>query len=57
MKRFSRMTGLALLILAIASPALAVFNPVPEIDPSAAGSALALLVSGVLVLMGRRHRS
>ena len=57
MKRFSRMTGLAFLILGIVSPALARFVDVPEIDPSSAGSALALLVGGVLTLMGRRHRS
>ena len=56
MKRFSRMTGLAILILGIVSPALA-FADVPEIDPSSAGSALALLIGGVLILAGRRRRS
>ena len=60
MKRFSRMTGLAFLILGIVSPALARCidcGGVPEIDPSSAASALALLVGGLLTLMGRRHRS
>jgi len=55
MKRFSRMTGLPILILGIVSPALALVD-VPEIDPSSAGSALTLLVSGVLIVMGRRCR-
>jgi MYXO-CTERM domain-containing protein len=51
------MTGLACLTLGIVSPALALFDPVPEIDPSSAGSALALLIGGVLILAGRRRRS
>jgi len=58
MKQFSWMAGVAFLTLSLVSPALAVFDrQVPEIDPSSAGSALALLVSGVLVLTGRRRRS
>jgi MYXO-CTERM domain-containing protein len=54
MKQVVWMAGVTLLTLAVVSPAFAV---VPEIDPSSAGSALALLVSGVLILAGRRRRN
>ncbi|MFI5397305.1 MAG: hypothetical protein ACHQ9S_17345 [Candidatus Binatia bacterium] len=48
--------GLAILALALAAPAFAIPNPVPEIDPSLVQSALTVLVGGVLILLGQRRK-
>jgi len=56
MKRCLTWLGIAVLSIGVVSPVLAPPNPVPEIDPSVAQSALTVLVGGVLVLLGRRRR-
>ena len=48
----TRMVGMMLLLIGAAGFAMA--NPVPEIDPGSAGSALALLSGALLVARGRR---
>jgi uncharacterized membrane protein (DUF441 family) len=54
MNRCLTWLGIAVLTIAVTSPAFAGPLPVPEIDPSVAQSALTVLVGGVLVLLGRR---
>jgi hypothetical protein len=49
-----RMIGVMLLLIGVSGLAMAV--PAPEIDPSSAGSALALLSGALLVLRGRRKK-
>jgi len=56
MKQSLTWLGIAVLTIAVISPALAQTQPVPEVDPSVAQSALTVLVGGVLVLLGRRRR-
>ena len=46
----------ALMALTMVSSATAAVLPAPEIDASAVGSVLSLVVGGVLVLTGRRNR-
>jgi hypothetical protein len=47
---------IVLLFLAAASFAFAGTNPAPEIDANMAGSALALISGGLLVLRSRRNK-
>lgn len=49
-----RLFGYAVVFLATASFAMAVPASVPEIDASSAGSAIALLGGGLMVLRARR---
>ena len=58
MSKFIKIAGAALLIVAASAvPALArVVPPVPEIDPSLAPSAIALLSGGLLILRSRSKR-
>jgi hypothetical protein len=52
-----RMGHSLLFILLFASPALAAWHHhVPELDPGSMGSALTLLIGGLLVLKDRRTR-
>lgn len=59
-RRICRMlAGIALVVAATAQTALAVPPPgpeVPEIDPSSAGTAVALLVGTVMLFVSRRRR-
>ena len=48
--------GTLMLLLATASFAFAGQTPVPEIDANMAGSALALISGGILVLRSRRNK-
>jgi hypothetical protein len=48
--------ALLLVTLSLNTSAMAVDLPAPEIDPGSAGSALTLLVSGVLILRDRIRR-
>jgi hypothetical protein len=50
MSRFIRILLLAFFILAISAPHLWAFQSIPEIDPSLAPSAIALLSGGLLIL-------
>src|ERR1022692_1915418 len=50
----TRMVGMMLLLIGAAGFAMA--NPVPEIDPGSAGSALALLSGALLVVRGRSKK-
>lgn len=52
----NKLIGLALLMIGVAGIALA-GGPAPEIDPSAAVGAIALLGGGVLVIRGRRRKT
>ena len=58
--RISRSTlaalGLALMASALAAPAFAGLDA-PEVDPGSIGSALTLLVGGVMTLTGRVRRA
>jgi hypothetical protein len=54
MKRKFRVLGLAVLAVAVATPAFA--SAVPELDPSIATSALILLVGGTISLIEWRRR-
>lgn len=51
-----RITGLAMFAVAVSGTALAGIGGAPEIDPTAAVGALALLSGGVLVLRSRRRK-
>lgn len=51
-----RKVAFAVLILLAMTGAAFAGNPVPEIDPSAAPGALALLSGALLVIRGRRRR-
>ncbi|MGH9557709.1 MAG: hypothetical protein ACRD30_00615 [Bryobacteraceae bacterium] len=53
MKRF---IGFSLLLMGASSFAFAGMAPSPEIDPSAAAGAVALLLGGVAVLRARRRK-
>jgi hypothetical protein len=46
--------GMALLLVGISGFALAITQPVPEIDGGSAGSAIALLTGALLVIRGRK---
>ncbi len=53
--------GLVLLLIGVSGVALARVCPggncsVPELDPSLAGSSLALLAGGVLMILSRRRK-
>ncbi len=49
-----KLFGMMLLLVGVGSAAFA--NPVPEISPASAGSALALISGAVLVMRGRRKK-
>jgi hypothetical protein len=51
-----RIFFLSIFILAISAPPLLAVTAVPEIDPSLAPSAIALLTCGVLILKGKSGR-
>jgi hypothetical protein len=51
----TRGIGFVLVLSAFSAPAFA--DRVPEIDPSAATGAMALLSSGLLLIAGRRSKS
>lgn len=51
-----RTGALLLLLIGVAGVACAGFRPAPEIDPSAAVSALALLGGAAIVILARRKR-
>jgi len=52
-----RFVGMMLFMIGSASLALAQIKPpMPEIDPSSAGSALALLTGGLFVIRGLRKK-
>lgn len=52
-----RLLGYTILIAALSASAFAgTPAPVPEVDASSFGSALALLSGGILILRGRRKR-
>jgi hypothetical protein len=53
MSRFIRNFFLAFLILAVSAPAALAVSAVPEIDPSLAPSAIALLSGGLIILKSR----
>jgi len=53
MGRFTRIFLLVFFILAISAPAALAVTGVPEIDPSLAPSAIALLSGGLLILKGK----
>lgn len=49
--------GLALLVAAMASTASAHPPAAPEIDPGSMGSAVTLLIGGLMLMTGRRRKS
>lgn len=51
-----KMLGLSLLVIAMAANCLALAPVTPEIDPSSATAAVALLAGGLLVIRYRRKR-
>jgi hypothetical protein len=55
MNHICKVLGIALLVVGSTGVALAVPSAAPEIDPSAAGSAIAL-VSGILLLARARRK-
>jgi hypothetical protein len=52
----ARVFGFVLLISALAAAAFAGREPLPEIDPGLATSAMALLSGGLLIIAGRARR-
>jgi hypothetical protein len=56
-RRLLRMGGSLLFIIVCASPLLAIPGapiPGPELDPGSMGSAIALLIGGLMILRDRR---
>jgi hypothetical protein len=51
-----KLLGFTLLIVGASGFAFAGFPPTPEIDPSSAGAAVALLAGGLLVIQYRRKK-
>ena len=51
-----RPLGLLMMALALASPMMASFAPVPEIDASSGIAAIALLSGGLVVIRARRKK-
>jgi hypothetical protein len=56
MLTMTRIAGMALMLLGVAGFAMAAPVPVPEIDPGAAGSALALLSGAILIFRSSRKK-
>jgi LPXTG-motif cell wall-anchored protein len=51
-----KMLGLSLLLIGMAANCMAVVPSTPEIDPSSATAAVALLAGGLLVIRYRRKK-
>jgi hypothetical protein len=51
-----KLLGSIMLLIAMGSVAFAQVAPAPEISPSSAGTALALISGAVLVMRGRRKK-
>jgi hypothetical protein len=52
----TKVFGMFLLMVGVSGLGLAISNPVPEIDPGSAGSALALLSGAVLIFRSHRKK-
>lgn len=51
-----KLLGLSLLMIGLAANCLAISVSAPEIDPSSAGAAIALVAGGLLVIQYRRKK-
>jgi hypothetical protein len=57
MRRAAYVTGVMMVLLSVAAPALAAAPTVPEIDGGSLAGGLGLLAGGVLMLRARRVRT